>query len=162
MITGQVSQNVYDSVTGTNLLIPIGTKIIGEYGSDIAYGQERVFVSWNRLLFPDGRSITLDGMNGTDLAGYSGLKDQVNNHFWKIAKGIFVSSFLSASAQVTQGRTFNNVNPSFAELATQGVAREINQVGQEITRRNLDIQPTITIRPGHRFNIFVSRDIELS
>lgn len=160
-IVGQVSQNVFDTVTGAHLLIPQGTKIMGEYDSRIVYGQERVLVVWTRLIFPNGKSISLEGMPGVDLSGYAGLSDQVNNHYLKLLTGVVFSSFLSAGAQMANGRSFNSINPSFDELAMQGVARNLNNVGQQITNKNLNIQPTLEIRPGYRFNVFVNKDMVL-
>jgi type IV secretion system protein VirB10 len=160
-IIGQVSQNVYDTVSGAHVLIPQGTKALGQYDSRIVYGQERVLIVWTRLIFPNGKSIVLEGMPGVDLSGYAGLSDQVNNHYGKLLTGVVISSLLSAGAQMAEGRNFNGINPGYDELAAQGAARNINQVGQEITRRNLGIQPTIEIRPGYRFNVFVNRDMIL-
>lgn len=161
-IVGQVSQNVYDTVRGRYLLIPQGTKAIGEYDSRVVYGQSRVLLVWTRLIFPDGSSISLEGMPGIDLTGYSGLSDQVNNHYLRLLSGVVLSSLLSASAQVAQGRTYDSINPPFADLAAQGAAQNINQVGQQITNRNLNIQPTLEIRPGFRFNILVNKDLLLN
>lgn len=160
-ILGQVSQNVYDTVTGNYLLIPQGTKVIGEYDSRVVYGQERVLIVWTRLIFPNGKSISLEGMPGVDLSGSAGLADQVNNHWGKLITGVVFSSLLGASAQIAQGRTYNSFDPNYGELATQGFAQNMNQVGQQITRKNLNIQPTIEVRPGFRFNVFVNRDVTL-
>jgi len=160
-ILGQVSQNVFDSTSGRFLLVPQGTKVIGQYDSRIVYGQERVLIVWTRLIFPNGKSISLDGMPGVDLSGYAGVSDQVNNHFGRLLTGVIFSSVLSASAQIATGRNFSTVDPSYGELATQGLAKNTNDVGQEITRRNLQIQPTLEIRPGFRFNVFVHKDIVL-
>ena len=161
-ILGQVSQNVFDTVTGNHLLLPQGTKVIGEYDSRIVYGQERVLIVWTRLIFPNGKSISLEGMPGVDLSGSAGLADQVNNHWGKLITGVVFSSLLGASAQIAQGRTYNSFDPNYGELATQGFAQNMNQVGQQITRRNLNIQPTIEIRPGFRFNVFVNKDVQLT
>ncbi|HMO18727.1 MAG TPA: TrbI/VirB10 family protein [Oligoflexia bacterium] len=160
-IVGQVSQNVFDTVSGAHLLIPQGTKILGQYDSRIVYGQERVLVVWTRLIFPNGKSIMLEGMPGVDLSGYAGLSDQVNNHYLRLLTGVVFSSMLSAGAQMANGRSFNSINPSFDELAMQGVARNLNNVGQQITNKNLNIQPTLEIRPGFRFNVFVNKDMVL-
>ncbi len=160
-ILGQVSQNVFDTVTGNHLLLPQGTKVIGEYDSRVVYGQERVLIVWTRLIFPNGKSISLEGMPGVDLSGSAGLADQVNNHWGKLITGVVFSSLLGASAQIAQGRTYNSFDPNYGELATQGFAQNMNQVGQQITRRNLNIQPTIEIRPGLRFNVFVNKDVTL-
>ena len=100
-------------------------------------------------------------MPGVDLSGSAGLTDQVNHHWGRLITGVVFSSLLGASAQIAQGRTYNSFDPSFGDLATQGVAQNMNQVGQQITRRNLNIQPTLEIRPGFRFNVFVHRDLGL-
>lgn len=160
-LLGQVSQDVYDSVTGKYLLVPQGTKVIGSYDSRIVYGQERVLAVWTRLVFPNGSSLSLEGMPGVDLSGYAGLSDQVDNHYVKLLSGVVLSSLLGAGAQVAEGRSYDTLNPSYAQLAVQGVARNANEVGQEITRRNLNIQPTLVIRPGFRFNVFVQKDMTL-
>jgi type IV secretion system protein TrbI len=154
-----VSQNVYDTVTGRHLLIPQGTKAIGTYDSRIAYGQSRVLVVWTRLLRPDGSWVSLDGMPGTDLSGYAGLTGHVDNHYGRLVSGVVLGSIIGAGAQVGAGA--NNQNPSFSELAVQGAAQNINQAGQQITRKNLQIQPTIEVRPGSRLNIFATKDVIL-
>ena len=160
-ILGQISQNVFDSVEGRHLLVPQGTKVIGEYDSRIAYGQERVLIIWTRLIFPNGRSITLEGMPGVDMSGYAGLTDQVNNHYFKLLGGVVFSSLLGASAQLAEGRNYSSTDPRYSELAAQGIAKNANDVGQEITRKNLNIQPTLEIRPGFRFSVFVNKDVIL-
>ncbi len=160
-ILGQVSQNVYDTVTGHRLLLPQGTKVLGVYDARISYGQERMLIVWTRLILPNGRSIAIGGMPGVDVAGNAGLSDQVNNHYAKILSGIVLGSLVGAGAQVAEGRNYTTSNPSFSELAVQGAAKNVNEVGQEITKKNLNIQPTLEIRPGYRFNIFVNKDITL-
>ena len=160
-ILGQVSQSVYDTTTGSFLLIPQGTKVIGQYDSRVVYGQERLLIVWTRLILPNGKSLSLEGMPGVDLSGTSGLSDQVNNHWGRLLTGVVFSSLLSAGAQIAEGRNYSTVDPSYGELATQGIAKNANQVGQELTRRNLNVQPTLQIRPGFRFNVFVHKDITL-
>jgi type IV secretion system protein VirB10 len=160
-ILGQVSQNIYDTVSGAHLLIPQGARVIGKYDSRIVYGQERVLIVWTRLVMPNGKSLSLEGMPGTDLSGYAGLSDKVNNHWGRILSGVIFSSLLGAGAQLAEGRNFNTFDPTYDELALQGVARTGNQVGQQITQRNLNIQPTLEIRPGFRFNVFVHKDMIL-
>jgi type IV secretion system protein VirB10 len=154
-----VSQNVYDTVTGRHLLIPQGTKAIGTYDSRIAYGQSRVLVVWTRLLRPDGSWVSLEGMPGTDLSGYAGLTGPVNNHYLRLISGVVLGSIIGAGAQVGAGA--NNQNPSFSALAVQGAAQNINEAGQQITRKNLQIQPTIEVRPASRLNIFATKDLIL-
>lgn len=158
-IVGQVRENVYDSVSGQYLLIPLGSKLIGNYDSNMAYGQERVLVVWNRLLLPNGESMDLEGMVGADTAGYSGFTDRVNNHTPKVLNGVILGSLLTAAATMASG---NNANAtSYSQLAGQGVAENTAQAAAQITERNLNIQPTIEIRPGYAFNVFVNKDLIL-
>ena len=100
-------------------------------------------------------------MAGVDLSGYAGLRDKVNNHYLRLLTGVIFSSLLGAGAQVAEGRNYSTTDPSYGELAAQGAARNLNDVGQQITRRNLKIQPTLEIRPGSRFNVFVHKDVVL-
>lgn len=154
-----ISQNVYDTVTGSHLLLPQGTKAIGTYDSRVSYGQERVLVVWTRLLRPDGSTLSLEGMPGTDLSGYAGLTGNVNNHYLRLLSGVVLGSVIGASAQIGVGA--NSQNPSFAALAMQGAGQNINEAGQQITRKNLNIQPTIEVPPGSRLNIFATKDLIL-
>jgi type IV secretion system protein VirB10 len=160
-ILGQVSQNVFDTVSGNHLLLPQGTKVVGQYDSRIVYGQERMLIVWTRLILPNGKSMSLEGMPGVDLSGAAGLTDQVNHHWGRLVTGVVLSSILGAGAQIAQGRTYSTFDPDYGDLAAQGFAQNMNQVGQQITRKNLNIQPTIEIRPGHRFNVFVHKDMVL-
>jgi type IV secretion system protein VirB10 len=154
-----ISQNVYDTVTGQHVLLPQGTKVIGTYDSRIAYGQERVLVVWTRLLRPDGSTLSLEGMPGIDLSGYAGLTGHVNNHYIRLLAGVVLGSVLGASSQIAVGA--NSQNPSFSQLAIQGAGQNINEAGQQITRKNLNIQPTIEVPPGGRLNIFATKDLIL-
>jgi len=160
-ILGQVSQNVFDTASGNYLLLPQGTKVVGQYDSRIVYGQERMLIVWTRLILPNGNSMSLEGMPGVDLSGAAGLTDQVNHHWGRLVTGVVLSSILGASAQIAQGRTYSTCDPNYGDLAAQGFAQNMNQVGQQITRKNLNIQPTIEIRPGYRFNVFVHKDMVL-
>ncbi len=159
-ILGQVSQNVFDSVSGRYLLLPQGTKILGEYDSRVSYGQERVLIVWTRLILPSGKSLSLEGMPGVDLSGFAGLSEKVNNHYVKLISGVVLGSVLGAGAQMARGSN-SNIDPTFGQLALEGSAQNINQAGQQITRKNLNIQPTLEISPGQRFNIFVTKDLIL-
>ena len=154
-----ISQNVYDTVTGQHVLLPQGTKVIGTYDSRIAYGQQRVLVVWTRLLRPDGSTLSLEGMPGIDLSGYAGLTGHVNNHYVRLLAGVVLGSVLGASSQIAVGA--NSQNPSFSQLAIQGAGQNINEAGQQITRKNLNIQPTIEVPPGGRLNIFATKDLIL-
>jgi len=157
-IVGQVRENVYDSVSGNFLLVPQGSRLLAAYDSMVAWGQERVLLCWNRLLRPDGTSIALGCMPGVDLSGYAGFADEVDNHWLRIIGGAAVSSLLAATAQNSQGNV-TGYQPSFPQVWAGGAAGSINQVGQQLTQKNLQIQPTITVRPGFSVNVLVTRDI---
>jgi type IV secretion system protein VirB10 len=161
-VVAQVRETIYDYVSARHVLIPQGSRLVGRYDSQIAYGQERALVVWERILFPDGSSLALKGMPGTDSIGQAGAEDQVDNHYGKLFVGVVLSSILSVGAQVAAGGSnVNNSDPSVAQLAVEGVAGNANQVGQQITRKNLNVQPTLVIRPGYLFNVLVSRDLVL-
>lgn len=154
--TAHVTQNVYDSVSGRYLLIPQGATLHGKYQSVVSYGQERVLIAWGRLCRKDG-CLNLGNQIAVDTEGYSGLSDQVDNHYGKIFIGVLASSVLSAGAATSQGAIQNN-NPTFGQNAVAGVGQEISQAGEKILEKNMNIQPTLTIRPGQRFNIQIDKD----
>jgi type IV secretion system protein VirB10 len=160
-VVGQVRENVYDTVSGNYLLIPQGSRVIAAYDSMVAWGQERVLVCWNRVIRPDGTSITLDCMPGVDLSGNAGFADDVDNHWWRIISGAALSSLLAATAQRSQGDV-TTYQPSVSQAWAGNAAGQINQAGQQITARNLQIQPTITVRRGFSVNVLVSKDIVIS
>lgn len=161
-ITAQVAETVYDTVTGEHVLIPQGSRLIGEYDSRITYGQERVLFVWTRLRFPNGSSLSLEGMPGTDLSGYAGAKDKVDNHWWRLAQGVALGSLLGAAAQQSYGGGLSTTNPSLGQLAAAGAAQNLNNAGQQIVQKDLQVQPTLVIRPGQRVAVFVTKDIALS
>jgi type IV secretory pathway VirB10-like protein len=160
-VIAQVRENVYDTVSGKYLLIPQGTKVIGVYDSKVAYAQRRALVNWNRLIFPNGNSLDLQTLAGVDQSGYTGLKDKVNNHTGRLITGVLLTSILGAAVEMSQGTTSNSVNPTYEQLAAQGVAQNLSNVGQQITEKNLNVQPTLEIRPGFLFNLFVDKDFIL-
>ena len=159
-IIGQVRENVYDTVTGRYLLIPQGSKLLATYDSMVGFGQQRVLVCWNRLIRPDGISISLECMPGADLSGYSGFADDVDHHWWRILTGVAIGSLISAGAQSTQG-SVAGFQPSLPQLWVTGAAGGVNQATQQLTQKNLQIQPTIKIRPGFSVNVLVTKDIVL-
>jgi type IV secretion system protein VirB10 len=155
-ITAQVTQNVYDSPTGRILLIPQGARLIGEYDSQIAAGQTRVLLAWDRLILPDGRSIVLERQPGADGAGYAGLQDGVDQHWGGVLKAAMISTLLGV------GTGLGSDNDSdLARALRLGTQDTINQAGQQIVRRQLGIQPTLTIRPGYPLRVIVTRDLVL-
>jgi type IV secretion system protein VirB10 len=158
-----VSENVYDSVTGNLLLIPQGTKLFGRYDSRITTGQSRVLVIWTDLVFPDGSTLNIMGMPGTSAAGFAGFKDRVDNHFDKIFGAAILTSALSTGvrfASGSDGRTLES-GVRIEDAAQEEFAREFGRVATRVVDRNLDIQPTLKIRPGYRFNVLVEKDIIL-
>ena len=156
-ITAQVTENVYDSPTGRILLIPQGSKLVGEYDSQVSFGQNRVLLAWDRLILPDGRSITLDRLPGADASGFAGLQDGTNYHWGGIAKAALLSTALGIGAQAG-----SNGNDDLARAIREGTSDTINQAGQQIVRRQLNVQPTLTIRPGYPLRVVVTRDLVLS
>lgn len=155
-ITAQVTQNVYDSPTGRILLIPQGARLIGEYDSEIAAGQTRVLFAWDRLILPDGHSIVLERQPGADPAGYAGLQDRVNQHWGNLLKAAAISALLGAGAE--QGA---NEDDDLMRALQRGSQDTINQSGQQIVRRQLDVKPTLTIRPGYSLRVILTRDLVL-
>ena len=153
-ITAQVTANVYDSPTGRILLIPQGARLIGEYDSEIAAGQTRVLLAWDRLILPDGRSIVLERQPGADPAGYAGLQDRVNQHWGNLLRAAAVSTLLGVGAE--QGRDGED---DLTHALRRGSQDTINQTGQQIVRRQLNVQPTLTIRPGHPLRVVITRDL---
>ncbi len=161
--TALVRRNVYDSRTGRYLLIPQGSRLVGEYASRVAYGQRRIFVAWNRLIFPDGRSLDLAGMQGADLAAVAGLRDRVNNHFVRTFGSALLLAAVSTGVQLSQPddhRGFHS-SPTPSQLAAAAVGQELGRVATEYLRRNLDVRPTIEIRPGYELNVEVTADLDL-
>lgn len=159
-VVGQVRENVFDSQTGQYLLIPQGTKIIGIYDSKIQYGQDRVLLVWTRLIFPNGESLDIENMGATDGAGYSGLHDRTNNHTGRLITGILLGSVATAGATIAAGNS-NSTNQTYGQAAVQGAATNVANATADITRKNLSVQPTIEIRPGWKFNVFVNKDLIL-
>lgn len=161
-IVAQARENVYDTASGRYLLVPQGSRFIGEYDSKISYGQERILVVWTRIIMPNGNSISLENMPGVDLSGYAGATGAVNNHYGKLVAGVVLGSVLGAGAQVAVGgQGAPNVPPSFGQLFVSGAAQNVNQAGQQITQKNLNLQPTIEVAAGQKVNIFVTKDMIL-
>ena len=159
-ILGQVRENVYDTVSGNYLLVPQGSKLLASYDSMVAYGQERVLVCWQRLIRPDGTSLSLDCQPGVDLGGYAGFADTVDNHWWRVLTGVALGSVLAAGVVVPQGNVSGYV-PTIGQGMAANAAGAINQAGQQITNRALGIQPTIKVRPGFSVNVLVTKDLIL-
>jgi type IV secretion system protein VirB10 len=159
-VIGQVRENVYDTVTGNTLLVPQGARLIATYDSMVSWGQERVLVCWNRLIFPNGDSVNLQCMPAADLEGAAGLTDDVNEHWWRLIKGAAISTLLAATSEGLAGNV-SSYNPTVPQMFASGAGQNINQVGQQLTRRDLQVQPTITVRPGFSVNLIVTKDVVL-
>ena len=142
-ITAQVTENIYDSPTGRILLVPQGTRVIGQYNNSVQFGQSRILLVWNRLIFPNGRSIVLERQPGADAEGYAGLQDGVDYHWWELAKAAGLSTLLSIGAELA-----TNDDDRLIQAIRNGGQDTINDAGQQIVRRQLNIAPTLTIRPG--------------
>lgn len=155
-ITAQVTQNVYDSPTGRILLIPQGARLIGEYDSEITAGQTRVLLAWDRLIMPDGRSIVLERQPGADGAGFAGLQDRVNQHWGSLLRAAAVSTLLGVGAELGA-----DSEDDLTRALRRGSQDTINQTGQQIVRRQLNVQPTLIIRPGHPLRVVITRDLVL-
>ena len=157
-----VRQNVFDTITGRHLLIPKGSRLLGEYDSRVAWGQKRVLIAWKRLIFPDGRSMDLGSMPGTDLAAMAGVRDKVNNHFVRTFGSALLLSAMTAGVQLSQPQeSADGRAPSASQIAAAALGQEIGRVTSEITRRNVNIEPTLEIRPGYLFNVEVTEDVAL-
>nr|WP_235824267.1 TrbI/VirB10 family protein [Brucella anthropi] len=155
-ITAQVTENIYDSPTGRILLVPQGTRVIGQYDNNVQFGQSRVLLVWNRLIFPNGRSIVLERQPGADAEGYAGLQDGVDYHWWDLAKAAGLSTLLSVGAELA-----TNDDDRLIQAIRNGGQDTINDAGQQIIRRQLNIAPTLTIRPGFPVRVIVTRDLVL-
>lgn len=155
-----VSSNVYDTATGRYLLIPQGCRLVGVYNSRIGYGQDGVQVVWNRIIYPDGSSLDLSGMIGQDAHGSSGFRDKVDRHYTRLVGFAVLTSLFSAASEIAQNQNRSLlVYPSPGQIAGSAAGQQASDLGAQITRRNLNVQPTIKIRVGYRFNVRVNRDI---
>jgi type IV secretion system protein TrbI len=162
-IIAQVSQDVYDTPTGKHKLIPQGTRLVGSYDSQVAYGQSRVLVAWQRLVFPDGKAMDIGSMPGADGGGYTGFNDKVNNHYLRLFGSALLMSGIVAG--INSSQTNPNNDPfgiSTNTLLSQAIAQEMGQIAVELFKKNLNIAPTLEIRPGYRFNVMVVKDLTFS
>ena len=163
-IMAQVSQHVYDTPTGKHLLIPQGSRLVGMYSSDVAYGQSRVLIAWQRIVFPDGKAMDIGSMPGGDGAGYAGLKDRVNNHYFRVFASAALMSGVIAGIATSQdyGRNSVNFRPTASSAMSEALGQQIGQVAAQMVAKNLNIAPTLEIRPGYRFNVIVIQDMNFA
>ncbi|MBT1516231.1 conjugal transfer protein TraI [Bradyrhizobium sp. SRL28] len=153
----QVTENVYDTVTGEHLLVPQGTRLFGKYDSVVAFGQKRALVVWTRLILPNGNSIVIENLPATDVAGYAGLEDEVDFHTWQLLKGIGLATLLGVGTQLSLG----NDEGDLVKALRESIQQTTNRAGQRLVERELDVQPTITVRPGWPLRVIVSKDLVL-
>ncbi|KDA01214.1 conjugal transfer protein trbI [Hyphomonas oceanitis SCH89] len=155
-VIAQVTSPVYDTVTGEIVLVPQGARLIGRYDSVIAFGQSRALLVWSRIVMPDGTSIRIDNLAGVDARGYAGLEDKVDYHSWKLLQGVALSTLLGVGSELA-----SDDEGDIAQALRRSAQTGANEAGQEIVRRSLDVQPSITIRPGWRLGVLVNKDIVL-
>jgi type IV secretion system protein TrbI len=158
-LTAQVTEAVYDTPTGKYLLIPQGARLIGKYDSQVAFGQSRVLLVWDRIIMPDGESIVLERQEGADAQGFAGLEDDVDYHWWELAKAAALSTLLGIGSDLgTSGSTDSDL----VRALRQGAQDSLSNTGQQLVRRQLNVQPTLTIRPGFPVRVIVNRDLVLA
>jgi type IV secretion system protein TrbI len=157
LVTAQVTSQVFDSPTGRILLIPQGARLIGSYDSVVAFGQKRALIVWQRIMLPDGSSLRIDNVPATDAAGYAGLQDKVDFHTWALLKGVALATLLGVGSELTVTGESDLIH-AIRESTQQNVSR----AGDQLTSRNLNVQPTITIRPGATVRLVVHKDLILA
>jgi hypothetical protein len=160
-ITAQVTENTFDSPSGRFLLIPQGARLIGTYDSQVTHGQSRILLVWTKLIMPNGRSMVLERQQGADTGGYAGLEDEVDQHWGELFKAALLSTLLGVGAELGAGADAGSGNSAVIQAFRRGAGDSLNQTGQQIVRRNLNMQPTLTIRPGFPVRVIINRDLVL-
>ena len=162
-IMAQVSQDVYDTPLGKYKLIPQGSRLVGSYASDVAYGQSRILIGWQRIIFPDGKAMDIGSMPGSDSAGYAGFKDQVNNHYFRLFGSAFLMSAVTAGVALSQpDQAPTNNRPTASSALSEALGQQLGNVTAQLISKNLNVAPTLEIRPGYRFNVIVTKDMTFS
>ncbi|OAI00599.1 conjugal transfer protein TrbI [Methylomonas methanica] len=164
-IMAQVSQDVFDTATGKYLLVPQGSRLVGVYSSEVEYGQSRVLVAWQRIVFPDGKAMDIGAMPGADSAGYAGFTDQVNHHFVRIFGSALLMSAITAGITYNQQQNQQNgvyTAPNANSAMSNALGQQLGRVTSQMIAKNMNIAPTLEIRPGYRFNIIVTKDLTLT
>jgi type IV secretory pathway VirB10-like protein len=163
-IMAQVSQDVFDTATGKWRLIPQGSRLVGSYSSAVSYGQSRVLVAWQRIVFPDGKAMDIGAMPGGDSAGYAGFTDQVNNHLARLYGSAILMSAVTAGFSMSQPQstTLGTTAPTASSALSQALGQQLGQVTSQMIAKNMNTSPTLEIRPGYRFNVIVTKDLTFS
>ena len=159
-VIAQVTEHAYDTVTGRHLLVPQGSRLIGKYDSVVAYGQERALVVWQRIIRPDGSSIVIDNLPATDTAGYAGLADSIDLHTWKLLKGVALATVLGVSSSLAFGS--GSGDSDIIRALRESTGQTTNRAGQRLIERELNVQPTLTVRPGWPLRVIVHKDLVLT
>lgn len=157
LVVAQVTENIFDTVSGRTLLIPQGSRLIGSYDSVVAFGQSRALLVWHRIVMPDGSSIVIDNLPATDVAGYAGVADEVDYHTWALVKGVALATLLGVGTELS----FGSEEGDLLRVIRQSTQQNVSQAGQRLTEKNLNIQPTITVRPGWPIRVIVQKDLIL-
>jgi len=160
-VIAKINQAVYDTAIGNHLLIPQGSTLLGQYDSQVSFGQSRVLLVWSRIIFPNGDSINLNNMPGVDLLGMSGLKDKVNYHTTRLFSSAILFSTFSAVGQMSQSDHDDDNKTSTRSTMAEALGQQMSETGNQLIQKNLHIQPTITIRPGTRFYVMLTKDLVL-
>lgn len=156
-VIAQVTEPVYDTVTGKHLLIPQGARLVGKYDARVSFGQNRALIVWQRIIRPDGSSIVIENLPATDQSGYAGLSDEVDNHTWQLVKGIALATLLNVGSEISFGDDENDL----VKALRQGFGQTTNRAGSQIVERQLNVQPTIKVRPGWPLRVIVQKDLVL-
>ncbi|API59950.1 conjugal transfer protein TrbI [Tardibacter chloracetimidivorans] len=157
LVTAQVTAQVFDSPTGRILLIPQGSRLIGNYDSVVAFVQKRALIVWQRIVLPDGSSMKIDNVPATDASGYAGLQDKVDFHTWALLKGVALATLLGVGSELTV-----TGESDLVQAIRESTQQNVSRAGDQLTSRNLNIQPTITIRPGATVRLVVHKDLILA
>ncbi len=166
-VSAQVRENVYDSISGRYLLVPQGSKLVGQFNNSVAYGQNRIAVAWQRLIYPNGYSISLKGIPGSSVDGFQGFYDQVDNHYWQLFGSSFIMGVITAGMQYSQNNTSTTsqiggfYNPTVGQTMAGSLGQQLGQTGMMITQKQLNIAPTITVHQGYKFSIMMTADLVL-
>lgn len=158
-LTAQVSQNVFDSATGRHLLIPQGSKLFGRYDSKVVFGQSRVLVIWTDIIWPDGSTLQIGGMAGTDTAGFGGFTDQVDDHLLQTFGSAVLVALIGAGTEMMLPQGEDSESSSAEDAARRSFAETFGHVSEQTVSKNLEVQPTLSIRPGYQFNVLVDQDL---
>jgi len=156
-VIAQVTEPVYDTVSGKHLLIPQGARLIGKYDARVSFGQNRALIVWQRIIYPDGASIVIENLPATDQSGYAGLSDEVDNHTWQLVKGIALATLLNVGSELSLGDDENDL----VKALRQGFGQTTNRAASQIVERQLNVQPTIKVRPGWPLRVIVQKNLVL-